>query len=219
MLKLHHIQTVILMWKNMTTTKFIFNHNPVKYTEVHKKYSFEDFHGQHMFKYADCNHVINKSKLVTREILRSCPLVGSYEYNLVDIKIHSLEEGECPCLFGWHLDGTCNPFNLEKYSIYHLFLIGEEQSRTLFINNPVELEVIGNSDQELEQNYRKQLDSMKLNYSHAPENTWITFSSHDFHSGPIITSSTNRILIRVCETNHVLPRNKEVKTSFKQKMS
>jgi hypothetical protein len=172
-----------------------------------------------MFKYADIRFTLNHSADVIKDILKSCPFVGGFKNKLVDVKIHELNAGECPCVFGWHLDGNPDPFVYPKPEVYHLFLIGPEQSRTLFLDEPVELDVKTGTPQQLDADYKKQLATLNPKYSHAPEHTWITFTSEDFHSGPIANSNARRLLVRVCETDHIKPRNTIVEESFVQKVA
>ena len=204
---------------NIPTTKFTFNKIRPKITPTSFNPSWESFSGQKMFKYAALKVAYRESLGHVRGILDSCPFVGGFKHKLVDVKIHSLQEGECPCIFGWHLDGHPNPFHYPKPSIYHLFLLGPEHSRTLFIDEPVELEVLADKDpKKINDDYVKQLKSLAPKYIHAPEASWVTFTSEDFHSGPVMSKPANRILVRVAETDYIEPRNSETKEAFKQRV-
>ena len=196
---------------------FVFNKNKPKITPNGTNLRWELLSGQKMFKYAEFDIAYEKSLPCVKEILSTCPFVGGFKHKLVDVKLHKLAEGECPCLFGWHLDGHPNPFKYEKPAIYHLFLIGPEHSRTLFLDAPVELDVIDDEPKKVNDSYVQQLSVIKPPYHHAPESSWVTFTSEDFHSGPIVTTAANRLLVRIAETNWIEPRNAEVKEAFVQK--
>lgn len=198
---------------NTTTNKFLFNSPPLKFTPFNGSIDIPSEHP--MFKYAGLEYAKSFCNEAIKEVINSCPLIGGFDYQLLDIKIHELSSGECPCIFGWHLDGTPDPIKGER-SYYHLFLIGEEDTRTLFLKDKVELSIEGNSPQEIDSNYKKQL-ARKLDYFIAPEKTWITFTNEHFHSGPIAKSNSRRLLIRIAETNAIKPRNRIVDKSYVEK--
>jgi len=190
-----------------------FTFNSTKYNVgpiVDKGLIWTDLVNQPMFKYADYKFAYKNSIQTIKDILETCPTSSNYKYKLVDVKIHSLKAGECPCVFGWHLDGYPDPFVTDKVSKYHLYLIGPKFSRTLFIDHPVTLEVDHNPDN-MNNSYVRQLANMPIKYSHLPDLQWCSYTNEDFHSGPKVTSAANRLLIRVVETNHILPRNKIMK--------
>lgn len=212
----------------MSTTKFIFNRFQPLYQknqvlDIKSRPDFFDIlKGQHMFKYADYNFAYQNSTPIVRNILDMCPVVQTIFpiskniKTLVDVKIHSLSEGECPCIPGWHIDGHPNPFKYDK-SYYHLFLIGPEDTRTLFIDHPVELDVEEGNDEQLPNSYVEQLKNIPVKSIHLPENVWCSYTNTDFHSGPYFASKSDRLLVRVAQTTHILPRNVIVKkaSSFK----
>jgi len=200
----------------MVRHNFVFNSKPPILTPA-VKIGIPEKHP--MFKYAAMRYARAHSSEEINSVLNSCPLQEGYKNALVDIKIHELTTGECPCLFGWHLDGSPNPFDYEKPALYHLYLIGPKQSRTLFINEPVELEIDQENPALLDASYKKQLAAKSFKYGNLPENTWVTFTSEDFHSGPIFNTNARRLLIRVAQNDHVAPRNKIVEESFSQKIS
>ena len=206
------------MTTSMTKT-FVFNKKKPEETPVDIKCEFSGFVDQPMFKYADFNFVRERSIPLVQKILDTCPLrYDGFERFLVDIKLHSLDKGECPCLFGWHLDGHPNPWHYDVPALYHLFLVGPMHSRTIFLKHPTELDVLDSEDpKKISENYCRQLADMKPDYYHAPENTWVTFTSEDFHSGPVFNKPANRVLLRVAETNWIVPRNKVVKEAFVQR--
>lgn len=197
--------------------KFIFNSNPAKLTPIELQFDWNSIFFQPMFKYADLNWAKDLNSNIVNEIISSAPLTNKFKYQLLDVKIHDLNEGECPCIFGWHLDGHPDPSKYATPAIYHLFLIGHEHSRTLFIKNPITLDVTIDDPKVMDADYKKQIEKINPEYIVAPEKTWVTFTSEDFHSGPILSSPAQRLLIRIAETNWVKPNNKIVEKAYKEK--
>lgn len=194
---------------------FTFNSKPPTFTPYSGNITIPTEHS--MFKYADLRYVLPLCSKEISDLLLSCPFDGTYKHKLVDIKIHDLNEGECPCIFGWHLDGHPNPHHYPRPAKYHLFLIGPEESRTLFLSEPVSLEVNLDSAQNMDADYKRQLAIKKPNYFHAPEKAWTTFTSEDFHSGPIVKSNARRLLVRIAETDWISPRNRTTTEQYKEK--
>lgn len=196
---------------------FIFNSNPIKQTPIDIDFNWDMLWSQPMFKYSDLKWAKLLNTNIVNSIIESAPLTNKFKYQLLDVKMHDLNEGECPCIFGWHLDGHPNPKHYDTPAIYHLFLIGPEHSRTLFIKNPIELDVTINDPKEMDMDYKKQIKTINPEYIIAPEKTWVTFTSEDFHSGPIFSHPAQRLLIRIAETNWVKPNNKIVEKAYKEK--
>jgi hypothetical protein len=162
-------------------------------------------------KYADFTYarMACNSSLV-RYLLDSAPIVGRHKRVLVDIKVHDLKEGEYTCMPGWHLDGSVNIHGADKQpELHHLFIAGPS-ARTEFLDIPIELPIDPKWD--FAQKSRligAQLDKMKgLPVFTAPNCEFVTYDDSYFHRGTAAQQPCVRLLVRVTETDVILPQNK-----------
>lgn len=149
------------------------------------------------WKYCDIDWLWPKLNPFTQHIISKAPLKKSKKRILVDVKFQTLSPSITSCIPGWHLDGA-------ESDIHHLFLCGSEGG-TEFIGEKVKI-----PDSVDKNSYNKYIsDDVKV--WTAPMNRFVTFSGMDFHRGVATQKETERILIRLTETDTIKPHNKSFK--------
>lgn len=160
---------------------------------------------KYSYKYADIEWLYPKLAPRYQVILDNAPITRDYRYTLVDFKVQNLIKGKPTCLPGWHLDGPGHPLNPAKPETFHLAIFGND-APTEFISEPI---TIWTEDYDDWRNMGRQLDRKKnINYKSVPMMCWNTYGRFDWHRGPIAKNSGLRILIRITETDIIMPRNK-----------
>lgn len=140
------------------------------------------------YKYADVDYVYPRTNGLVKTIIETAPITGRFKRVLIDIKVQDLNPEICSCLPGWHLDGS-----MQEIEVHHLCVLNGPQ--TEFINQPLFLD------------HRHDIpDDVAVTTSR--EGFITTFTSLDFHRGVYATRPTRRLLVRLTETNIILPRNK-----------
>lgn len=138
-----------------------------------------------------------------REVLLSAPLQHNRKRIIVDVKYHDIQSSESTCIPGWHCDGVENPFHNSRPDIYHLFVVGPDGSRTLFLDEDITLDYTENMSM---YDLRKGIsDDVKV--VEIPDSTFFTYDRFQFHQGRVVTEPTKRLLIRLCETDLITPVN------------
>ena len=162
-------------------------------------------------KYADMEYAMSacNSDLV-RTILLAAPIVGKHKRIVVDVKVHHLKTGEYSCMPGWHLDGSLNVRNEPKESeLHHLLVIGPT-ARTEFLDDPVEFDLDPKWDFAARSKVLgKILDKMEnLATFTVPNAQFVTYDDSFFHRAAAAKFDCWRLLVRVTETDIILPQNK-----------
>lgn len=147
-----------------------------------------DYFPSEDFKYADLNFVYPRTSSLVRQIVDKAPITGRFKRVLIDVKVQDLHPGICSCLPGWHLDGS-----MREMEIHHLCVLNGPQ--TEFIDEPLFLD-------------RRHLIPDNVRVASAREGFITTFTTFDFHRGVYATKPTRRLLVRLTETNIIMPRNK-----------
>lgn len=145
------------------------------------------------FKYADVDFVYPRTNGLVKHIIETAPLTGRFKRVLIDVKVQDLHPEICSCLPGWHLDGS-----MREIEVHHLCVLNGPQ--TEFIDEPLHLPGT------YPDNVKMIPQDVKI--TTAREGFITTFTSLDFHRGVYATKPTRRLLVRLTETNVILPRNK-----------
>ena len=145
------------------------------------------------FKYADLEFVYPRTNSLVRQIVDRTPLTHKFKRVLIDIKVQDLHPELCSCVPGWHLDGS-----MQENEVHHLCVLNGPQ--TEFIDEPLHLPG----------QYPGILNMIpqSARVTSTREGFITTFTSRDFHRGVYATRPTRRLLVRLTESNIILPRNK-----------
>mgnify|MGYP001626540259 CR=1 FL=1 len=154
------------------------------------------------FKNASFRHVYENSNDYVRYVLDNVPIVGNHKRVLVDVKVHDLNEGDHPCIPGWHCDTAMNVNSSTLPEVHHLFVVGD--NRTEFLAEPFEW-----NDSVVNQVTIASTIPEDIKTSIIPNATICRFGRLDFHRGPKATSSCKRLLIRVSETGTASTNNND----------
>ena len=174
-----------------------FNSRPPVVTEVDFGQALEL--PRENWKYGNYANVMNSVPAGIRDIIRQAPVQGNHENVLVDVKVQHLRPEAFSCIPGWHLDGPAQPLHPSLPEVHHLFIGGG--APTEFIDEEVALDCY-------ETTHQKDLAK------HIPEEVKVkavslgsfhTFTRFDWHRGVKPEIPLIRLLIRVTETNVILP--------------
>jgi len=184
------------------TKKVKFNRG-LKYTPVElNKFEYPKVN----WKYASAKWVLAHAESTNdtlRDIILQCPIEGNHKRILLDVKVQDLVPSKTSCIPGWHLDGPENPLHDSKPEIHHLY-IHEEGGETEFIKDEFDLKVNDKMTQ-------KQIVGMipdDVNVTKCSAGYFTTFTRFDFHRGINVKKPMRRLLVRLTETDVILPRNK-----------
>lgn len=155
------------------------------------------------WKYADVKHVHDRTTDLVRRVIAAAPLTYRFKRILIDVKVQNLTPEICSCIPGWHIDGAF-PSENKPDDIHHLFVANGPL--TEFINEPVMLNVDRTLLPDMQHVLRQIPQDVKITTCAA--NAITTFTSRDFHRGVHAKTPTRRLLVRLTETNTILPRNK-----------
>lgn len=141
------------------------------------------------------------------EVLRLAPITGTRKYITVDVKYHDLVEGESTCIPGWHCDGVEDPLHSSEPDLYHLFICGPDESRTLFLDQRVTCEYKqGMTMYDIRKCIPDNASTVEI-----PNETFFSYDRFQFHAGNVATFPYQRLLIRVCESDVIKPMNRVTK--------
>lgn len=159
------------------------------------------------FKYADIDFVRRRTTDYVRHVLGLMPIKGSHSRILVDVKMHDMKRGNYPCLPGWHCDGYKDPrMSLDCAEVFHLYVAGH--CRTEFITEPLRLSLPpGSCSREHHRHFANQMEGKDLSFAQVPDCTVVSYGRWDFHRGVAAQVDEKRLLVRVCETDIIRPRN------------
>lgn len=158
------------------------------------------------WKYASARWVLSHAESTNdtlRDIILQCPIVGKHKRILLDVKVQDLEPSKTSCIAGWHLDGPENPLHDSEPEIHHLY-IHEEGGETEFISNELNLDV----DSTMSQKEIVDMIPKDVNITKSVAGCFTTFTRYDFHRGINVKNPMRRLLVRLTETDVILPRNK-----------
>lgn len=126
----------------------------------------------------------------------SAHIDSKYKFVLVDVKLHSLEKNDVPCIPGWHIDG-----GPEVESEYVLCTAGS--SLTEFYTKSFELLFDGNVrtlcdelDDRIGNNYTIKMKEWQI----------VKYNNMVPHRGALAHTSGPRLLIRVMGSNKIMPQ-------------
>lgn len=165
---------------------------------------------------------------LTREALGAMDLRGDRKYIIVDTKVHHLLPGFIPSIPGWHTDGVprgetgLNPNNHGKPNLraqatahpdeaprYHLLVTGEH-SPTEFLHGSMLMRFSDDIGAELYQEMTDQIERLWLPHFAkpwaVPSCTVVEWDWWNIHRAVPATARGWRFLIRVTETDHIVPR-------------
>jgi hypothetical protein len=162
------------------------------------------------WKYASLDHVIRhpSTNKTIIQIVEQCPLKLQHKRILIDIKVQHLTPDITSCIPGWHLDGPGNPLHPSKPELHHLY-IHEEGGETEFIADQFELEL----DDQMQHNEIVKMIPPNVGITKTKAMNFATFTRFDFHRGIKVKKSMTRLLVRLTETDIILPNNKPYKNA------
>lgn len=157
------------------------------------------------YKYALLKHVLSlpTTNDTVRQIVAQCPLRNDHKRVLIDIKVQHLTPSKTSCIPGWHLDGPGNPLHPSKPEIHHLY-IHQEGGETEFIGKPFELHI----DETMKHKTVVDMIPKKVPVTKTKPKHFATFTRFDFHRGINVKHPMIRLLIRLTETDTIIPNNK-----------
>lgn len=161
---------------------------------------------------------------ITREALGAVKLHGDRKYVVVDTKVHLLMPGWIPAIPGWHTDGVprgedMNPGGKGKPNMkaqvdglvsaprYHILVTGTH-CPTLFMNEQKDFDVNLELDSGLYADLTRQITGLNKNFETfaTPPSTVVEWDWWNLHTAQQATGRGWRYLIRVAETDHIVPR-------------
>ena len=198
-------------------TKYVFNTEPLKYGKTLPSPRDEDY-PPYSFKYGEIETVRSMTSDYVREVIDSAPIGGKHKNVMVDVKVHDLLTGRCPCLPGWHCDSVVRPDHPSQPELHHIFVTGIH-CLTLFIAEPVELDLLEEDEsmQHLNHSFNEQIKEKYPNVKTTEVDSCriATFGRWDFHTGQFSKGDERRLLIRVSESDIIKPRNDWSKIEYK----
>lgn len=136
-------------------------------------------------------------------------LNGPFKRILVDVKIHDLKIGECPCIPGWHLDGyqTRGTHRSNEY-----LLVTYGVNRTEYLEGNFRLTVPKDATaQQHMKSFQGQLLPLEGSARVLGDGELIGYNDQLFHRGPIAKEEGKRLLVRLCLTDFIPPENEKRK--------
>jgi len=162
------------------------------------------------WKYASLKHVLKhqSTNATVRQLISQCPIKNGHKRVLIDVKVQNLIQTKTSCIPGWHLDGPGNPLHKSKPEIHHLY-IHEVGGETEFIGEEFELEL------RREMSHKDVVDMIPkdLSVTKARAGYFTTFTRFDFHRGINVKSPMKRLLVRITETDTIIPNNNPYMTA------
>lgn len=162
--------------------------------------------------------------LITRQALGAMNLRGDRKHIVVDTKVHLLMPGWVPAIPGWHTDGVprgteMNPGGrgapnlraqvegLASAPRYHLLVTGEHcPTRFMAGAFDFELDLDGGSELYTEITRQAQDAAGTFETLTTPPSTVVEWDWWNVHTAQQATARGWRYLIRVTETDHIVPR-------------
>lgn len=189
-----------------------FNQQPIKFLEdiSHYKDIFSKLPKPETtiyFKYASINDVAKDMPDQYRWLFDKLLSFRKHKhkYTSIDFYVKHLEEGECPSNTVWHWDGKDYNFqDPDRYVIFHT----TEECKTLFIPNPFIYIYSENTEKGefINKELNPYLDKINLRPEQVPEYTFTEYNSLNLHRAVRASSECTRLFMRLCESNHIQPR-------------
>jgi len=166
----------------------------------------EDLRGCSMFKYAPLDYIHGLTPYV-KKVIGHAPIVGNHKYVLVDVKISKVQKGRWSCLRGWHCDVTMNPVRPERPEKHHLFVSGHN-CLTEFVKHPSLIQF----DDKIRYPNKSWIDDQLEGCSviEVPSCQYVTYGRRTLHRGPKAKEDEIRLLVRITETDIILPIKKTI---------
>jgi hypothetical protein len=157
------------------------------------------------WKYASLEYVLEhpSTNQTLRDIISQCPLMNQHKRVLIDVKVQNLIPSKTSCIPGWHLDGPENPLHPSRPELHHLY-IHEQGGETEFIADSFKLDI----DVDMKQREIVKLIPDNVSVTKTVAGHFTTFTRFDFHRGINVKKPMKRLLVRLTETDLILPSNK-----------
>ena len=189
----------------MGTKSFTFNSTPYTLGPSLRAPSEEDL-PMVFFKYAPIDYVRENSNAYVNHVLNNMPIQHKHRRVLVDVKLHDLNEGDVPCIPGWHCDSIVDPFHKSRPEVHHIFVTGAG-CLTEFMKSLVELNI---EKDDMFNSLRRQLKRKQgLETFHVDSCRIMSYSRFSFHRGVSAKKKEKRLLIRVTESDIIKPSIKK----------
>lgn len=159
------------------------------------------------FKYASLDYAYKHTTDEIRHLIDNITLKCNRKNVLIDIKFHSLDEGEYPAIPGWHIDCTNNPLHDSRADIHHIWVHGS--CLTEFLKDSIILDVDGVTD------FNSKIPPNTDIFSIKPQTVY-TYGRFHIHRAAKSTINQDRLLVRITETDIIRPINK-VYNTYKQR--
>ena len=209
--------------------KILFNRTPFKLGNIIEKPLDIEIENTPTLRQASLDTALRFGGTLTRKAIGAMNLTNSRKYIVVDTKIHFLMKGWCPSIPGWHTDGVprgkeLNPAGSglpdigsqaiikNRPPIYHLLVCGSNSLTNFIEDRNIELEVPDEPTDYLyaaiTKDVKEKLAYRKINTFTLPECQVITWDWWELHSAEWASERGWRYLIRVTETDDIVPRRK-----------
>lgn len=165
--------------------------------------SWGSIKSQRSFKYADMGFVYKNSTEPIRAILEQMPIVGDHKHIIVDVKFHDLEEGMYPCLPGWHMDCTLNPWHESKPEVHHIYVVGAT-CRTRFLAEDFVLHFPSMVPAQI----KTAMNAVEHKSWKVDEGKVYRYDRFGLHAPSVAESTGKRLLIRITESDLIRPNRR-----------
>lgn len=144
-------------------------------------------------------YALANSNEVVRQVLSKMPLQNKHKYITVFVKPMQTKIGSPTCIPGWHIDAVSTPLKARTnhHEIHHIWC-GYSNDTTEFIDTPLLIDI---TDDDTLQTMKNKIEKYKYNILKIPKNTIVTYSRLNLHRAAICKESSDRLLIRVSETD------------------
>lgn len=132
-----------------------------------------------------------------KDILKELiPLIPQRKFLTVDYSELCLKRGSKTCRDPrWHVDGVGNDY----------LIINFGECRTRFLNQKVDPNILNTPLKELNNLLGESLKH--LQGEEIPEGVPVLYTSSDIHKGNVCSKETKRILLRLCSSDYLQPKN------------
>jgi hypothetical protein len=159
-----------------------------------------DHNFKEQFFWKDCSSKFLKSKIDNRFIEEMEKIVSHLpnpkKYITFDLGYQIFKEGTKSCRnTGWHVDGVGND--------YLMYIQGD--FRTEFADK-IAVDSFPEERSKLLE-FNKSIENIEAGCIEIPNATLIQYTSQDIHRGRVATSAGERLFIRVCSSNYLIPKN------------
>lgn len=158
-----------------------------------------DFTYTPSLKGVSLEYALEHSNAVVQNVISQIPLQYKHKYITVFVKPMQTTVGESTCLAGWHIDAVETPYKARtnRSELHHIWC-GYSNDTTEFIETPLMLNLDAHDDLVT---MREKIELQPYVVTKIPRHTIVSYERLNLHRGPICQESTNRLLIRVSETD------------------